>query len=175
MTIELGTNDLCYQPKTAAATFETHFRSAMAILKDGLPRGSHILVMSVPDLAHIHDIIAADRSTRLYFAEARNAERCAPFAGAGGRVSYSTAVALMDADNQALSKVCGEIEASLGPSDALHCTSDIPGLAERDFTIADISKADHFHFAFSGQNKMAEAAWAHLPWAALPIPAAARR
>jgi lysophospholipase L1-like esterase len=175
VTIELGTNDLCYQPKTSAEAFESQFRSAMEILQEGLPVGSRILVTSVPDLAHIHGLIQGHRPTRLYFQRAENLERCAPFAGSQSPMSYGQAVALMDSYNASLARVCGELEATYGPANVMHCASDTAGLAESDFTIDDISTADHFHFAFSGQDKMAEAAWRHMPWASLPLPVDAQQ
>jgi lysophospholipase L1-like esterase len=173
VTLELGTNDLCYEPKTNAAAFEAQLEAAAQVL-EGLPPGSRILMLSVPDFIHVHDLIQADRATRDYFARSDNVTRCAPFVGAKSSISLQDGAELLASYDASIVKVCGEIETTYGPSDALHCTSDPAGLAEEDFTIDDISNADHFHFSYSGQNKMAEAAWQAMPWAALELPAGAK-
>jgi lysophospholipase L1-like esterase len=175
VTIELGTNDICHWPKTSAATYESQFRSAMDILVNGLPVDSYVVVMAMPDLAHIHDLIQADRPVRLYFQRSDNTTRCAPFAGADSPMSYDQAVALMNAYNASLDRVCGEVEARYGTANIMHCISDPAALAEKDFTIDDLSRQDHFHFTFSGQSKMADAAWKVCPWADLALPADAPR
>ena len=77
--------------------------------------------------------------------------------------------------DEILERVCAETEASYGPSDTLHCTASRTSLSLRDFRIGDLSAYDLFHPSYSGQAKIAAAAWRMSPWANLPLPADAPR
>jgi lysophospholipase L1-like esterase len=175
VTFELGTNDLCDDPKTDPAAFELGLRAAMAILRSDLPPGSRILMLSVPDFVHFRTITQANPGTRAFFAEYRNSRRCSPFLGANSPTPLPQARAILAAYDTSLVRMCGEIEAAEGRNGWLHCTSSLTGLAERDFTIADLSARDYFHPSISGQAKMAEAAWKLAGWGGLPLPADAAR
>ena len=173
VTFELGTNDLCDQPKTDPAAFEAQLDAAIAILRDGLPPGSRILMLSVPDFGHFHTITQADPSTKSFFATPQNSRRCAPFLGADSPVSMKQAQSILARYDASLIRACEAIESSDGPSGRLHCTSNGDVLAERDFTVADLSTYDYFHPSYSGQAKMADAAWQAGDWGQKPLPASA--
>jgi lysophospholipase L1-like esterase len=169
VTFELGTNDVCDEPKTDPATFDRQLREAMSVLRGGLPHGSRILVMSVPDFGHLHDITQANLGTREFFATL-HPRRCAPFLGASSPTPLSDAKAILAKYDTSLVAVCDEIEAADGPSGTLHCTSSRTGLALRDFKVADLSAYDFFHPSYSGQARMAAAAWTVGPWGEFPLP-----
>jgi lysophospholipase L1-like esterase len=169
VVFELGTNDLCAQPDapmTKPATFDSQVRSAMNVLADGLPTGSRILMLSVPDFVHFRDITQADPTARAHFKVNNNINRCPPFLGANSAISLAAATEILADYNDSLLSACADTQAG----GKVNCTSDREGLAEADFTITDLSKADYFHPSFTGQAKMAEAAWVKGDWSQLPLP-----
>jgi lysophospholipase L1-like esterase len=172
VTFELGANDLCDEPKTDPAVFESQLRRAIAVLRDGLPAGSRILMLSVPDYSHFHAMTQDNPVTRAFFATL-HPRRCAPFLGASSPTPLNQARAILRAYDVSLVEACAEIESTDGATGRLHCTSSLTGLAERDFTVADLSAYDYFHPAYSGQAKMAEAAWRVGDWGAIALPAGA--
>jgi len=66
VTFELGTNDLCASPDpmTTPAAFQTQLQAAIAALKEGLPTGSRVLMLAVPDFHHFYDITQANAAAR---------------------------------------------------------------------------------------------------------------
>ena len=171
VTFELGTNDLCDDAKTDPADFEAQLDSAISILRGGLPAGSEILMLSLPDFDHFRSITQADSQARASLAEAVNSRNCAPFLGANGALSLDQAEAAMAEYNSILAKVCNGIESSDGASSRLSCRTDQALLSERDFKIGDLSTVDYFHPSLSGQAKMAAAAWSAGKWDATSLPA----
>jgi lysophospholipase L1-like esterase len=171
VTFELGTNDLCDEPMTAPAEFESGLRTAVAILRKGLPAGSHILMLSMPDFAHFHALTQASPAALALLGLRSQSRNCAPFLGAETSYTIAQSTQMLAQYESILVKVCTEVEAADGPSGALHCRSDPLRLAEKDFVLADLSTADYFHPSLTGQAKMAEAAWQAGYWARLPLPA----
>jgi lysophospholipase L1-like esterase len=171
VTFELGTNDLCDDPQTGTSVFLTQLRAAAAVLEAGLPPGSRILMLSVPDFIHFRAITQANATTRAFFASTSHWRKCAPFLGSRSRTPLSQASATLASYDKSLVAVCDEIEATYGPSGTLHCTRDGPGLAETDFAVADLSSVDYFHPSVLGQASMAEAAWRLGYWGQVPLPA----
>ena len=170
VTFELGTNDLCDEPMTTATDFEAQLRSAVSILRAGLPAGSRILMLSVPDFSHFYDITQADPTARAALDLVANSRRCPPFLGWDSPYSIQEAEATLASYDSILVGVCGEIEATDGPSNKLHCRSNATLLAELDFKIKDLSTVDYFHPSLSGQAKMAAAAWKAGYWSTVPLP-----
>jgi lysophospholipase L1-like esterase len=175
VVFELGTNDLCGQPETPMtkpATFDAQARAAIKVLTDGLPADSGILMLSVPDFVHFRNITQADPTARAHFKVDNNINRCPPFLGANSAISLTAATRILSQYNDSLMAACADAQAG----GRIHCASDRGGLAEADFKIGDLSKADYFHPSFTGQAKMAEAAWIHGYWNGLQLPpdAAAR-
>jgi lysophospholipase L1-like esterase len=169
VTFELGTNDLCAEPNqpiTKPATFDAQLRSAMTILADGLPPGSRILMMSVPDFVRFRVITQADPAARAHFNQNLKANSCPPFLGASNTTTIPQATAILAQYDDSLRRACADIEAG----GRVHCTSNIAGLAEADFTIEDLSPADYFHPSITGQAKMAQAAWTYGDWSVLELP-----
>jgi lysophospholipase L1-like esterase len=170
VTFELGTNDLCDEPMTTATDFETQLRSAVSLLQADLPAGSRILMLSVPDFSHFRVITQADPTAKTALNLPANSRNCPPFLGSDSPYTIQEAEATLASYNSVLVAVCGEIDATDGPSNKLHCRSDATLLAERDFKISDLSTVDYFHPSLSGQAKMAEAAWKAGYWSTVPLP-----
>jgi lysophospholipase L1-like esterase len=166
VTFELGTNDLCDDPKTDLASYRAQLDTSMSILADSLPTGSRILMLSVPDFRHLREITQADSTARATLAKFENSRRCAPFLGDDSPATLSEAGHILDGYNASLKSACDLIERS----GRLACTYSEARLSARDFLIADLSTVDYFHPSLTGQAKLADAAWAADIWAALPLP-----
>jgi lysophospholipase L1-like esterase len=170
VTIALGTNDLCDDPMTDPAAFESDLRTAVAILRQGLPAGSHILMLSIPDFVHFRDLTQASPAAAQFLAKSGKNNNCPPFLGIETTSSLAQSTQMLADYDSILIEVCDEIEAADGPSGKLHCRSDPLRLAEKDFVLSDLGTVDYFHPSLSGQAKMAEAAWQAGYWARLPLP-----
>jgi lysophospholipase L1-like esterase len=164
VTFELGTNDLCDDPKTSVADFTSQLDTAIETLQVGLPRGSRLLMLAVPDFRHFRDITQADPTTKAAFLLTKNASRCAPFLGANSEVSLSDAGAILDGYNAALEAACARLDSATGAAAHLRCTWNLDLLSERDFVVKDLSRVDYFHPSLTGQAKMAAAAWKADVW-----------
>ena len=173
VTFELGTNDLCDDPTTAPAIFEAQLRSAIATLRSGLPAGSRILMLSIPDFSHFRDITQADPKAKATLNLRANSSTCAPFLGSNSPLTIPEAQQVLAIYNATLARVCDEIEATDGPSNKLHCRYNEALLSEKDFKIKDLSTVDYFHPSLSGQARMAAAAWKAGYWANVPLPSGA--
>jgi lysophospholipase L1-like esterase len=173
VVFELGTNDMCNDPTTDPAVFDSELRDAMAVLEDGLPKASRMLMLSVPDFAHFYDITQADPTALAFLNQTANSKICSPFLGSNSPLSLDQARQILAAYDASLARVCGEIEASRGRSGALHCTYDEARLSFRDYTVKDLTTVDFFHPSLSGQAKLATDAWLVGPWANLKLPAGA--
>jgi lysophospholipase L1-like esterase len=173
VTFELGTNDLCDFTMTNPTAFETQLRAATTILRAGLPAGSRILMLSVPDLNHFYAITQANATAKSALGSRYLNAVCPPFLGTAATHTLAQASTTLASYNNILYKVCDEIEVADGASDKLHCRHDEAGLSERDFVIGDLSTADYFHPSLTGQAKMAAAAWKASWWSSMPLPAGA--
>jgi lysophospholipase L1-like esterase len=169
VTFELGTNDLCDDPMTDPAAFESDLRTAVAILRQGLPAGSHILMLSLPDFVHFRALTQASPPVAEFLAKSGKNNNCPPFLGVETSSTLAQSTQMLADYDSVLTKVCDEIEAADGPSGKLHCRSDPLRLAEKDFVLADMSTVDYFHPSLTGQARMAEAAWQAGYWARLPL------
>ncbi len=165
VVFELGTNDLCDDPKTSLTEFTDQARTAVGILRVGLPPGSRLLMDPLPDFSHFRAITQADPTARKAFTLYQNSRRCAPFLGSGSPVSIPDAEKILSDYDGALETVCGEVNAVTGALANLHCTYNEELLSDRDFKIGDLSTVDYFHPSKSGQAKMAAAAWRADAWA----------
>jgi lysophospholipase L1-like esterase len=164
VTFELGTNDLCDDPKTSVASYTAQLQTAIGTLETGLPAGSRLLMLAVPDFRHFREITQADPTTRAAFLLSKNASRCAPFLGANSPMSLAEAGAVLDGYNAALEKACDQLNAATGPTANLRCTWNVGLLSERDFAVKDLSTVDYFHPSLTGQAKMAASAWKADVW-----------
>jgi lysophospholipase L1-like esterase len=175
VTFELGTNDICADPnpKTDPNVFADELRAAMSTLRAGLPAGSRILMLSVPDFAHFGAITQADAAARANLALPQNSDRCPPWLGTNGPFSVSQANAYLASYDAALKSVCDDVSTADSSSGKFYCTFNATLLADSDFRIGDLSKVDYFHPSISGQAKMAADAWAADAWAGVPLPKAA--
>jgi lysophospholipase L1-like esterase len=172
VTFELGTNDLCADPnpKTDPVSFERDLATAIATLRSGLPAGSRILMLPVPDFPHFRDITQANPAARAELALPQNINRCPPYLGGNGSFSMAQANDYLTRYDAALEGACRGIAATDSPSGKLYCTYNTTLLADTDFLIADLSTVDYFHPSLSGQARMAADAWAADVWSGVPIP-----
>jgi lysophospholipase L1-like esterase len=172
VTFELGTNDLCADPdpKTDPVSFEADLATAISTLRSGLPAGSRILMLPVPDFAHFHDITQASPAARANLALPQNSYRCPPYLGDSGPFSKAQSDDYLARYDAALETACRTISTIDSPSGKLYCTYNSTLLADADFRIADLSTVDFFHPSLSGQAKMAANAWAADVWSGVPIP-----
>jgi lysophospholipase L1-like esterase len=168
VTFELGTNDLCASPEplTSASAFQTQLQNALAILRAGLPTGSRILILAVPNMPHFHDITQANPAAHAVLARTSIQSGCPPYLGNSNFMPFAVADGFLDQYNEALNSACNEIEVAEGAADRLHCTFNAGLLSESDFVIGDLSTYDYFHPSLSGQARMAADAWAADIWAA---------
>ena len=172
VTFELGTNDLCADPdpKTDPVSFGTDLATAFSTLRAGLPAGSRILMLPVPDFRHFYDITQASSAARANLALPQNSFRCPPYLGDSGPFSMVQANDYLARYDTALEGACSAITATDSPSGKLYCTYNATLLANTDFRIADLSTVDFFHPSLSGQARMAANAWAADVWSGVPIP-----
>ena len=170
VTFELGTNDLCASPNpmTDTVDFQVQLRTAILTLRTGLPAGSRILILAVPDFPHFHDITQADAAARAALALPQNSDRCAPYLGTNGPSSIAQADLMLSQYDASLQGMCDDIDSNEGTTGRLFCTYNASLLAESDFTIKDLSTVDYFHPSLSGQAKMAANAWQADVWATVP-------
>lgn len=159
VTFELGTNDLCDDPKTTPASFQADLGSAVQILRDGLPSGSRILMVSVPDFAHFRNITQANPAAKAALALYKNSRRCAPFLGDDSPTNLTDAESFLSRYDSILVSACDQIQTTDGATGKLFCRSNRADLADGDFLIGDLSTVDYFHPSLAGQGKMAAAAW----------------
>lgn len=171
VTFELGTNDLCASPNamTAIVDFQVQLRTAINILRTGLPAGSRILMLPVPNFAHFYDITQADPAAKTHLAGPPS-DQCAPYLGTNGPASRAEADSMLAQYDAALKGQCDDIDAKEGQTGALYCKYNVSLLADSDFTIKDLSTVDYFHPSLSGQAKMADDAWKADVWASLTPP-----
>jgi lysophospholipase L1-like esterase len=173
VTFELGTNDLCDDPNTDPAVFESQLRDATDILTSGLPKGSRILMLSVPDFSHFYDITQASATAQALLGQTSHSKTCAPFLGTDSPLSIDQARQVLADYDARLAGVCSEIEATSGTAGRVHCLYDEAHLSLRDFTLKDLSTVDYFHPSLSGQNRLATAAWQAGFWAQVKLPSGA--
>jgi lysophospholipase L1-like esterase len=175
VTFELGTNDLCASPNpmTDTVDFQVQLRTAILTLRTGLPPGSRILILAVPDFPHFHDITQADSAARANLALLQNSDRCAPYLGTNGPSSTAQADSYLSQYDASLKQMCDDIDANEAATGHLFCTYNASLLAESDFTIQDLSTVDYFHPSLSGQAKMAANAWRADVWASAPLSSSA--
>jgi lysophospholipase L1-like esterase len=170
VTFELGTNDLCDDPKTDPASFESDLHSAISILRAGLPAGSRILMLSVPNFSHLRDITQADPKAKAFLALPRNSTACAPFLGDNSPSTLAEAETYLRQYDASLTQACEDISAAGAAGGKLYCMANESLLSTGDFTVADLSTVDYLHPSLSGQNRLADAAWAADVWGSLPMP-----
>jgi lysophospholipase L1-like esterase len=168
VTFELGTNDLCDYPMTDPVALQQRLSSALTILRTGLPGGSRILMMAVPDFPHFHAMTQADPATRAALLTPRSSN-CPPYLGTDPRTSLRSSNSYLSKYNDILKTECEKMNVGAGPP-AITCTYDAALLAESDFVARDLSTYDYFHPSLTGQAKMAENAWRADAWASLPLP-----
>jgi lysophospholipase L1-like esterase len=177
VTFELGTNDLCASPEplTGQAAFQAQLGDALAILRAGLPAGSRILMLAVPNMPHFHDITQANATAQAILARTPIQSGCPPYLGNSDFIPFDVANSHLGQYDTALQSACAGIEGNEGATGRLHCTYNSDLLSESDFVIGDLSAYDYFHPSLSGQARMATSAWAADIWGRTPLGAGSMR
>jgi hypothetical protein len=127
-------------------------------------------MLSVPDFGHLRDITQADAKAKAFLALPRNSTACAPFLGDNSPSTLAEAETFLSQYEASLTQACDDIAAADAASGKLYCTTNESLLSMADFTIADLSTVDYLHPSLSGQNRLADAAWAAGAWGSLPLP-----
>jgi lysophospholipase L1-like esterase len=160
VTFELGANDACRsdQAPTSLARFEAAARDAFAILGDGLPAGSLLVVLSVPDVPRLRDVFAdVPAALDLY----RRYRICPPALGDGADRSATSRRIV--GYNAILHRLCTELAGA-----RVRCRDDQDdprhSLFGAQLDRADLSAIDHFHPSLVGQARIADEAWRLTPW-----------
>jgi lysophospholipase L1-like esterase len=188
VTFELGANDICHggvADMTPPARFAASLRAALAVLRDGttvdgrsipgLPAGSRLLVLSVPDVLQLRDLFAGNARARAIYTEFGV---CRAALGADRTADELAAVAArLRAYDRILVEACDALAAAAADgADGLDCRHDLGGspaasLAGATVTADDISTLDYFHPSLLGQARIAEGAWSAGYWSeAEPTP-----
>ena len=160
VTILMGGNDICTKTEadmTAAATFETQFRSALAALTAGSPN-SKIFVASIPNVTNLWTALKNNGSARFIWAIFGICQSllARPTSTALADVQRRARVAARNSElNAKLQTVCAEFAA---------CLYDAGAVFNTVFTAADVSTRDYFHPSPSGQAKLAAVTWAASYW-----------
>lgn len=184
VTILMGANDACARTAssmTSLEAFEQDFAEMLTILRDGgtteggrtlagLPTGSTLIVLAVPDVARLRDMAAPSG-----LVEAARGLFCPNLLAADAPAAeIEAARARIQAYNAALARACGEVEERDGRTGRLHCRHDGGLLFTTLFGADDVSSLDGFHPSLAGQAKLADLAWLTGPWSATsPTPGGA--
>jgi lysophospholipase L1-like esterase len=162
VTFELGANDVC-APSLAASTdpvaFAEAVNAAFAVLADGLPAGSLLLVLSVPDITQLRAVLEdVPQATSLH----RQYGVCTSVLGE--TVSLDAVRERIAAYNDALVSACEALDGS--PVDCRHDLAGPPSgsLFGAEFALEDLSSLDYFHPSLHGQARIAEVSWRLTPW-----------
>lgn len=163
VTFELGANDICagsLDDATAVDAFAAAVQASLGTLQAGLPPGSLLVVLSVPDVTRLRTVLE-DVPT----AQALHQRYDVCRGVLGESVAVEPVLDRIRAYNAALVSAC---EAMVGAS--LSCRHDLAGepsgsLFGAEFDLADLSPLDWFHPSLEGQARIAEEAWTLTPWA----------
>lgn len=162
VTFELGANDLCgrtIDDATSPEAYESAARQAFTILRDGLPSGSVLLVLSIPDVPRLREVFGGEpRVLDLY----RQYGICPSALGDDADVDGIRE--RIAAYNLILVGLCDELREA-----GLDCRHDQAGdpttsLFGAPFEQGEVSSLDFFHPSLAGQARIAEETWPLTPW-----------
>jgi hypothetical protein len=150
VTILMGGNDLCTSsPSTMTSTgsFETDFKSTMAILMAQNPR-PYVFVASIPNIYQLWTVLKGNSLARWAWA---NFHICQSMLGATRtEEERQQVVAREQAFNGILARVC----AAYG-----RCRWDGGAVYNYPFSASQVSTLDFFHPSLSGQAALAKVTW----------------
>jgi lysophospholipase L1-like esterase len=163
VTIEIGANDACRSSEslmTPVSTYRAQIDSALATLKQGLPRNARVFVASVPDLKRLWYIgknSAAARFAWDYFNICQSM-LANPLSTSSEDVARRDRVQQRVKDyNSQLAQAC----ATYGP----RCDFDNNAVFNYRFVLSQISVWDYFHPNTEGQRVAAQVTWNAGPYA----------
>jgi lysophospholipase L1-like esterase len=157
VTILIGGNDVCtpsISSMTPTAQFTTAFQSTMSALESGLPPGAHIFVSSIPNIYGLWSVLHGNPTAQLVWSFAKICQSM--LATTNTEAQRQQVVAQEQADNAALSQVCGLYA---------NCRWDGYATFDHQFSAADVSTLDYFHPSQTGQAVLASLTWGASWWA----------
>ena len=168
VTFELGANDICaasLADATDVDAFAAAVGSAFGALSDGLPSGSVLVVLSVPDVTRLRTLLEdVPRAQELH----RRYGVCR--AVLGEAVAPAAVHDRIRAYNGILAAACKGLDES-----SLDCRFDLAGepsgsLFGAVFGLDELSSLDFFHPSLAGQARIADEVWPLTPWAGAAAP-----
>ena len=151
VTALFGANDAC--GGSSADAFRAAFRAGADVLRDGLPRGATVYVVSVPNVTALWEL---HRDNERAQAAWRWFGACpALLSQAASDEDRARMTARVDAFN----RVLAEETAAYG----FHW--DDGAVHDAQLAWDDVSNLDYFHPSFSGQLRLAEVSWRAGPFA----------
>ena len=162
VTFELGANDLCagsLDEATGADSFAAAVGAAFRTLAAGLPPGSVLVVLSVPDVTRLRTLleeVPAAQTLHRRYGVCRSV--------LGESVATDAVRDRIRNYNSALAAACDALDEA-----SLDCRHDLAGDPSRSlfgatFEREDISSLDWFHPSETGQARIADEAWRLTPW-----------
>jgi len=163
VTFELGANDVCaatLDDATPPDVFAAALAAAFETLSEGLPRGSTLVVLSVPDLTRLRTLLEDVPEARALH---RRYGVCRSVLGE--RVAVDGARDRIRDYNAALASACEALAGS--PIDCRHDQGGLPSgsLFGAVFELDELSALDRFHPSLAGQARIADETWPLSPWA----------
>ena len=155
VTILMGANDACTKTisaMTSISTFTKTFKSDLATLMKGLPKGAHVFVTSIPNLLDLwtllHNNPSAEAAWSFGICQSMLAKTNTP-------ADRAKVLSREKAFNKAMAAACKRYS---------DCRWDDSAVFDFNFTAADINTLDYFHPSVIGQNRLASITWAKAWW-----------
>ncbi|MHB1508054.1 MAG: SGNH/GDSL hydrolase family protein [Acidimicrobiales bacterium] len=155
VVILMGANDVCTRTiagMTPVATFARVFSRDLATLVNGLPKGAHVFVSSIPNLLQLWSIFHANATARSRWALGI----CQSMLAASNTTADRALVLKREeAFNSVLGSTCRHYAT---------CRWDDLAVFHNDFTSAELNTLDYYHPNLLGQNRLAAITWTHSWW-----------
>lgn len=151
VTIMLGTNDACALGDESL--FRDSLHEGLRLLRDGLPAGAVVYVVSVPNLTALRNLSAEHPHLQRTW----DATRICPalLSSESGDETRAEVGRLVDAYNAILAQETASFGVAFDGG-IVHATI---------FDVSDLSDLDFFHPSLSGQRRLADVTWAAGPLA----------
>ena len=156
VTIEIGANDVCtgsISSMTTTAQFTTAFESTMSTLESGRAPDAHIFVASIPNIYELWSVLHGNSDAQAVWSLANICQSM--LSTSNTEAQRQQVLTQEEADNAALSQVCGQYA---------NCRWDRYATFDYPFTPTDVSTLDYFHPSQTGQGVLAGITWQASWW-----------
>ena len=156
VTIEIGANDVCtgsISSMTTTAQFTAAFESTMSTLESGLEPDAHIFVASIPNIYELWSVLHGNSDAQAVWSLANICQSM--LSTSNTEAQRQQVLTQEEADNAALSQVCGQYA---------NCRWDGYATFDYPFTPTDVSTLDYFHPSQTGQGVLAGITWQASWW-----------